>query len=404
MLLGIGTALVAAGRLWLTHAEISGLAALALGAALTVLCLAAVPTVRDAHPVGTGEAKNAPVLGLLYLLSLAATVALGFLRAHTLGDMFWADIPLLLGAGTSVGMAVGSGWVRRSRSLMARLVPPCVAVLLVLTLLFSVTHIARLAGLVVLGAVLFALLERLSARTSPEDSALGALVGMVMIVSGATLAFALSFGYGLGLFVLGGWLVSGLFFPDVPAETEVSAPRFGAVGALSFTSLLLVYRLGLLQDNSGVRANGPGDTWDLFAICLGVLLPMLSAEWSWRDAVSSRRSAWAIALFWTLSLVLPAVILGALWQPRSVAGLLLGAALGQLLSGVVVDAQRRFAATALSGAVFGLVLFVFQPLLGNGSTPTRTLGLVLVTAGTVLVLVRLFLPGRQSASTVGESA
>ncbi len=403
MLLGLGTVVTAAGRLWLTHGEIAGLTALVLGAALSVFCLGVAPSLLPGERgESAAEASTSAALGLLYMLSLAATVALGFTRAGALGEMYWVDLPLLLGAALSLGMAVSAALVRRRPGFLARVLPLLVAALVVLLPLSRLTPITRLAGLLLLGALLFALLARLSARlTSAVEGAafgdsLGPLVGFVMVVAGATLAFALASGYGLGLFVLGGWFASHSFF--APAESESLVPdrpnSLAAVSALGFTSLLLVYRLAVLQNNPAVRASGPGDTWDLFAVCLGALLPLLASEWARLDGQAGRLPSWAVTLQWVLSLALPAVILDYIWQPRSVTGLLLGAALGQLLTGLAGDARRRFATVSLSGVLLSLVLFQFLPALGHLDMPSRSMRIGLILISAVLLLLRLLVPMR----------
>ena len=394
LLLGLGTALVAAGRLWLTHGEISGLMSLALGVALSALCLGVAPVlaVSDAPQART---TGAAALSLLYVLCLAATVALGFTRAGALGEALWADIPLLLGAGLALGAAVAASLARRSSShFLWTALPVLVAALIVVVPLSRLAHSWRPLEMVGLGMLFFGLHARLS-RPAFGDT-LGPLIGLVLIVSGITLAMALWSGYGAGLFILGGWFALGPTLLSRQAEDvpELTTNGLPAASSLGFAALFLLHRLATLQNNPAVHANGPGDVWDLLAICLGALLPLIAAEWARLDSRAGAPAPWIVALQWILTLALPAMILDYVWQPRSVAGILLGAALGQLLSGTAGDAQKRFPVLALSGVLLGLVLFQFLPVLGHIDVPTRAVRLALVAAGAGLLVLRLLFPAR----------
>ena len=312
---GLGTAIVAAGRLWLTHGEVTGLTALILGAALAVLCLGVAPALLD--PGAEGGAGGATV-GLLYLVCLAGAVLVGFGRASTRNQEFWADVPLLLGASG----ALASAFAGRTR-LPSGLLPLAAAIVLVLLPLSRVAPSWRPLELVTLGAVVFGLLARTGGGAG--DDRQRASAGLVLLAAGSALAFALWSGYGLALLVLGGWLASG------PALLSEDGGRGGRVG-FGFAAVLLVYRLATLQNGAAVHASGPGDIWDLFAVSLGVLLPLLAAEWA-AGGDSPPRARWPVLLQWVVVLTLPALLLDYIWQPRSVAGVLLGVAVGMLLAG-----------------------------------------------------------------------
>nr|MDQ2687387.1 hypothetical protein [Armatimonadota bacterium] len=402
LVLGLGTALVAAGRLWLTHGEITGLTSLALGVALSVLCLGIAPALRVTE-AQESQAAGGTALSLLYVLCLAATVALGFTRAGTLGEAFWADIPLLLGAGLSLGAAVSVSLARRSSpNPLVLALPTLIAALVVVVPLSRLAHSWRPLELLGLGILFFGLFARLFTRSATLSStdvslpafsdALGPLIGLVMIVSGITLAMALWSGYGAGLFVLGGWFAVGPALLNRQSENATSG--LAAASGFGFAALFLLHRLATLQNNPAVHANGPGDVWDLLAICLGALLPLLAAEWARLDSRTGALAPWAVVLQWVLTLALPALILDYVWQPRSVAGILLGAALGQLLAGGAGGAEKRFPVLALSGVLLGLVLFQFLPVLGHIDVPTRFVRLALVAAGAGLLILRLLVPTR----------
>lgn len=382
LVFGLGTALVAAGRLWVTHGEVSGLTALAVGAALAVLCLSIAPTLLGRSEEEEDAASGAATIGLLYLVCLLATVQIGFTRAAALTQEFWADVPLLLGAALALGSAVSAGLAPRMRLPLA--LPPLLgAALLVLLPLSRIAPSWRPAEMLLLGAVCFGLLARTGRGT--EDR-LGPLLGFLMAAAGSALAFALWSGYGLGLLILGGWLAGGT---GLLADSQRGAGRAG----LGFAALLLVYRLATLQSSPAVHASGPGDIWDLFAVCLGALLPLLAAEWAAFDGAMSPLPRPLILLQWLFVLLLPALLLDYIWQPRSVAGVVLGAAVGQLLMGQSGIDKLRQNAVTLGGVLFSLALFQFLPLIQHVNEPTRPVRVGLVLVGASLLVLRLLAAG-----------
>jgi len=240
-----------------------------------------------------------------------------------------------------------------------------------------------------LGAAVFGLLARLGRGDRQQSAA-----GLVLLASGSALAFALWSGYGLALLVLGGWLASG------PALLSDDGGRAGRAG-MGFAAILLVYRLATLQNGPAVHASGPGDIWDLFAISLGALLPLLAAEWA-ADGNGPQGVRWPALLQWVVVLALPALLLDYIWQPRSVAGVLLGVAVGLLLVGAGGMARLRQEAALLSGLLFGLVLFQFLPLMTHLSEPTRAVRVALILLGASALILRLLAPGSGTARRGGN--
>lgn len=382
LVFGLGTVVVALGRLWLTHGEVSGLTALAIGAGLAVLCLGVAPALLD--PGAEGEGGGATV-GLLYLVCLAGAVQIGFGRAAAREQEFWADVPLLLGAVLALASAGGG----RTRLPSASL-PLLAALVLVLLPLARIAPSWRPVELVALGAVVFGLLGR-GAGDRQASAA-----GLVLLAAGSALAFALWSGYGLGMLVLGGWLAGGV------ALLSEDGGRAGRVG-MGFAAVLLVYRLATLQNSPAVHASGPGDIWDLFAVSLGALLPLVAAEWAAGGDVP-RPSRWAALLQWVLALTLPALLLDYIWQPRSVAGVLLGAAVGLLLTGAGGLARLRQEAVLLSGVLLSLILFQFLPLVGHVTEPTRAVRVALVLLGAAALILRLLAAGAPARKESGDVA
>ena len=378
---GLGTVVVAAGRLWLTHGEVSGLIALAVGAGLAILCLGVAPALLD--PEAENEGDGATV-GLLYLVCLAGAVLIGFGRAAARQQEFWADVPLLLGAVLSLASAVAG----RTR-LPAGLVPLGSALVLILLPLSRIAPSWRPLELVVLGAVVFGLLARLGRSAGDRQQS---AAGLVLLAAGSALAFALWSGYGLALLIGGGWLVSGSVL------LSGDGGRAGRVG-MGFAAVLLVYRLATLQNGPAVHASGPGDIWDLFAVSLGALLPLAAAEWAAGGGDGLRSARWAALLQWVVVLALPALLLDYIWQPRSVVGVLLGVAVGLLLA--AGQARLRQEAALLSGLLFSLILFQFLPLITHINEPTRTVRVALVVLGAAALILRLLVP-TDGAARKGE--
>ncbi len=376
LVFGLGTVLAAVGRLWLTHGEVSGLTALSLAAALAVLCLSVAPALLD--PMEEGRGSGASVVGLLYVACLAGAVGIGFGRAATLEQEFWADIPLLLGACLALGSAMVGGAARWSAAL-----PLLGGLVLVLLPLARIAPSWRPLELVTLGAVVFGLLARLGRETGDRQ---GTSAGLVLLAAGSALAFALWSGYGLALLVGGGWLAGGTRL------LSEGGGRAGRVG-MGFAAVLLVYRLATLQNSPAIHASGPGDIWDLFAVSLGALLPLLAAEGAAGDGAGERMARWAVLTQWVLALVLPALLLDYIWQPRSVAGVLLGVAMGMLLAGANTLARLRQEATVVGGVLLGLALFQFLPLAQHVNEPTRAVRVGLVLLGAALLILRLLVTG-----------
>ncbi len=114
ILFGLDTAIVAFGRLWLTHGEMSGLTSLAIGASLSVFCFCLAPALMDRGSEQNDSAQfelrsfQVAIVGFVFLVSLAAGVQIGFTRADQLDQRFWADLPLLAGSLLAIGSLIGT--------------------------------------------------------------------------------------------------------------------------------------------------------------------------------------------------------------------------------------------------------------------------------------------------------
>ena len=365
------TAFLCALRLWLTHGELSGLFAAVFAICMTLLCLTAAPALLDGAPDLIGKCTVLSV----YLVSLAGAVLIGFTRAGALLDSYWADIPLLFGAALSVGLLIASALDRLG--LIARALAVIAAVAVVITpLAVSVAHSLPVVGITTAGAVSLSIPLALFRRSTRRE--LPIYFGWLLLISGITVAFTLLSGYGLGLFALGMVTVVA-----VAAGSNIDVP----LGWASFTALLLIYRLEILQNVSSTRSIGPGNLWDLLAISLGVILPRACAAWTVDYAQGRLPSR---LLQWLAAIIAPSLVLDYIWQPRNLTGLFLGLAIGQLTlaPGTEVD---KAATTSFSSILIALLLFLFLPGLDELTAPTRTVRIVCVVVLAAAIIMRIVL-------------
>ena len=406
-LLGAATLSVAAGRLWLTHGEISGLTALALGASVTVLCLAIVPALASTQESADLLAScRAAISALLFLVGLDICVQLGFTKADALDKMYWADLPLLLAAALSLGALVAACLPERTRrtGLIPALILVAAGALAAIPLSAKLAASWDFAGLLALGAIVCGFAIALPAgapATESRSPASPALLGaLLLVVAGATVAFAVWSGYGLALFLLGGWFSCGwsLMARDENAPAGVSRPSdIAAMAMFGFGAVLLVYRIATLQSGSGIRSSGPGDIWDLFAICLGALLSLMIAQWAVQQAGEARLPSALAALQWLIAAIVPVLVLEYIWRPRALAAFVVGAALAQLVA-VLGASIRQMAAANATSLVLAITLLDFLPWIGGSESPTRSIRLVLIVVLALVIVLRILLPARLSGA------
>jgi hypothetical protein len=348
---GLATIAVAFGRLWLTHGEPSGLIAMALGTVLVTVLL--VPNDDLAE-----QACSRALTSTLLVTILCAFTVIGFTKATQTDLLYWADIPLLLSAGFAIAAAVGSSASVHGKWLTAGIATGAIG--LIITTFFAqyVAHSRAMIGLTGAGFVVVWLAATLIASDAHTKKLAGG-VGLLAVLCAAVLGFTLSSGYGIAIVALAGWYgASYLYGQD--REGQSSWPA--ALAALAFMAVLLVHRLTILGNSSSVRTAGPGDTWEVLTVGLGLLVPLLLAEAENRPAWSSLLMVAAIgATAWAADYI---------WQPRPIAGLLLGAAISSLAvcGAGSVDRVRRVAGPAL---LLAICLYEFLPLIEQLTTPTR---------------------------------
>jgi hypothetical protein len=370
-LFALATAMVSASRLWLTHGEVSGLSATAFSLGVTLLCFVAVTNVNQGASAASAIRKSVVIFA--YFAALAFTVLIGFSRAETLGDVFWADIPLMFGSAICVGLLIAAS-VERFGTWAKSVAVSAVTLAVICPLGVSIAHSLPVIGLTVLGAACIGLPTLLIGRTVRKD--LSIYLGYILLVAGITVAFTLLSGYGLGIFVLGGMTAAA-----IAESADIPLP----VSWLTFAAVLLIYRMEILQNGNSVDAIGPGDMWDLLAITLGVLVPRTIASWVFDY---TPKLTWSTALQWLVAISIPTLLLDYVWQPRSLTGLFLGLAVGQL-AGVRLEKEGQQESAAITTLLVGVLLFLFLPGLEVLNAPTRTVRLVCVIALALLVALKI---------------
>jgi hypothetical protein len=375
-IIGIMTAVLAASRLWLTHGEVSGLISVALSSGFSIICLVVAPAYFE--PDNTAASVGG--MSLSYVVIMTCAMLLGFARASTLGDLYWADLPLLMGASLAVGslvaMAVNRfGIIARAVAILAA------AFAVTVPLALTVAHALPVIGISALGVFAVATPLLLKARAQNAESP--TLLGQLLIVAAVTLAFTLLSGYGIAMLAMGILVVA-----TIAATGAVRTPA----SWLSLIALLLLYRLEVLQNGSAVRAIGLADLWDLLAVGLGILLPRLVIA-NLPLKGSNNALSWPFVIQWITTLAIPSLLLDYIWQPRSLTGLFLGLAVGQfaLVSSNTDDDDN----VAITSMVSGLLLFVFLPGLDTVGAPNRGLRIICVVVVALLVVVRILIPAKR---------
>jgi len=403
---GIATVSLAAARLWLTHGEVSGLTAVALSAVVTAMMLRVLPDLGNGRE---SEAVALPVVGSLYLATLAVTIELGFTRAEQLNQMYWPDITLLLSGIACLGFLVASALTRPTTDaggdrsvVLNRMVGWAAPILLIFVCSIWLTkeliHEATAVKVLTAGFALwifFPLLQnvsntRLSSVSVQAESAAGrSYAGIAILLTVVSVGVAYNYwaGYGVGLLAIGGWTslmatgvrnsrLNGLPRPanegpdlsesgTVPGTPAWSDPGIG-YELLAFALLIMVRRLLVLQ-NDGF--DGSTDSWGLLALAAGACLPFalpfsLPASWP------ARRNA--LVTFGAVFLLAgTALSIAYLFATQSLANVSVGVALAMLLTAVTALSPSRRRIALLSGVSVGLLLLLIVPLAVNWKEPTR---------------------------------
>jgi hypothetical protein len=381
---GITTALVCASRLWLTHGEVSGLMAMAFSTVATLLCLNAAPSITIAAPRPSHFCTTAAA----YLIALVGGAIIGFTRTDTLGDVYWPDIPLMFGAALSIGLLAAASldkfglWAKSA-------VVAVITLAVIIPLGITVAHLLPVIGITVLGAFAVALPIGLVHRSAHKDLPIS--LGFILLIAGETVAFSLLSGYGLALFALGAITI---------AAIAIASGKAAPISWIAFVVLLLVYRMEVLQNGTSVHSVGPADLWDLLAIGIGILLPRIVTSWM---SDYTPKASWSTALQWLLAVSAPTLVLDYIWQPRSLTGLFLGLAIGQLAA-ARTEPQQTSDISALTSLLASLLLFLFLPGLDQFTGPTRTARIVWIIVLAGIAAIRILVHRSHPAAAAAKAA
>jgi hypothetical protein len=310
--------------------------------------------------IGFGACAGALMLGaarpagpslapVVFGLAVALTGAAGMMGALNIGGR---------GANAGIVMALtfavagGAGAAIRTfgppkACWLARIAPAALALVLAWPLATRYFETPEVAGIVTL-AVLAGALAAWALADAPRGQSLATLVGGILWVAVATIAFAYLRGFGMALAALS--CVAILVFLDAPRAVLAAMPLLA----------LAMFRVFRQANPELVRALDIGQHYALIGILAGALLVLAPLEWARaREAAPGVRSglaAAAMALGLLMALVAAIVLLGA----KGAAGLLVGFG----MAGLIASLQGvRGLATAAAGLGLALAtLLAFQPL------------------------------------------
>ncbi|BDI34460.1 hypothetical protein CCAX7_65110 [Capsulimonas corticalis] len=413
LVVGWGVAVMAGARLWLTHGELSGLTGLILGVVVPLVVLGTW-LFDDEGDEGAGVLAGA---GLAFLATLSAAVQLGFTRAKLIEQMFWPDVPLLLGAALCLGLIIAV-LIPRARLRAVWIGAPYL--LATVAVGQTLAHERTPLKLLGVGALTFALLyaiarqtrtagDRASAppidetETAPLETGAAPAVrtllpSLALLVMAVTVSYAYWAGYGVVLMLLAGWAVAA----SAPWRiTDLAGARIAGVGSLLpafvFGAIASLHRLLLLQNSDALDVNAVTDAWDFFALSLGAILPFAAAE---AGAARGRIPGYLRGVFWLLALAIPIVVADYVLAARAGGGLLLGAALAALFSGFAASPARG--RVLVGSLTVGALTLIMTPIAAHWDEPTRRVRTLIVIGAVVLLAILQLLPARRDARPVVE--
>ncbi|MCW3058532.1 MAG: hypothetical protein JWQ02_353 [Capsulimonas sp.] len=392
LVIGWGVAVTAAARLWLTHGELSGLTGLILGVVIPIVIFG-VARREASEETGAGVLIGA---GLAFLATISAAVQIGFTRARLIEQMYWPDVPLLLGGAMCLGLLVAMLIPKaRLRALWIGLPYLIATVAVGETLAHERTPLKLLGVGVLTFALLFAIgrQRRDAAEAAPALPVRTLLPSLALLVMALTVSYAYWAGYGVALMLLAGWAV----VAAVPWRgTDEASADFAGVASLLpafvFGAVAVMHRLLLLQNSDALDVNAVTDAWDFFALSLGAILPFAAAE---AGAARGRIPAWLAAAFWLLALTIPILIADYVLAVRAGGGLLLGAALAALFSTFAAGQSRG--RVLVGSLTVGALTLIMTPIASEWDEPTRRVRTLIVIGAVVLLAILQLLPSRRDA-------
>jgi hypothetical protein len=366
---------VVVSRLWLSHGEVSGFGSLIVGMVEAIVCLAGASSLTAFAPA------------VIFACVAALTAAVGFSRATTVRESYWADIPLV---GASV-YALLHAIVPATARFAVRAVSIAVSLAVCAALFWLMSQTLAPVWALLIGIAAVAAASAFE-RVKPVSDGVpipGAYIAVALAIAAVTAGFLLAAGYGIGLIALGGAMLAASIAPHAK---EPAVPAL-STSVLAFAVTLLAFRLAVLGTGEVVRSNGPGDIWDLFAIGLGIVGTLILA--SLLPGSSETGVAIWRRIEYLFAAVVPVVALAYLWQPRAFAGLFVGAALAPVL--FAAGGDKRSSDVPLASVFVGIVLLEILPALDEIAKPTRWVRIALVVLLVLVATGRALAPAGRSA-------
>ena len=385
---GVALTELAIARLWLTHGEMTGLTAVAVGMALAVLCLSI-----DRFGAGPVPAIDGAVL----VSTLAVAMQMGFTRAEQISLAYWPDMPLLITSGIAVGLLVASaigGADSSSRRRSASTLPvilACLAASICTRALLHEDTTLKLLAIGIAGGALLWLLQR---------SAAGGVLGLVMLFAGISVAYAYWAGYGIAILMIGGWSIYAM--ADVISHTapgdEVRTRNHVLLGPLTIGLIVAAHRAITLQDGGNLSSTDITDTWNLLAAGVGAVLPvaitplpqLLSLPGKGESLLAGWRMPYAIVRA-ALMVTVPTLLIAYLFATQASDALVIGAAFA---IAAFTALQRLEAAQALGATLVAMFVLQSMPVIDQWKEPSRHLKVEILAVIALVAVVLSLLPRR----------
>ena len=389
---GVALTELAVARLWLTHGEMTGLTAVALGTGLAVLCLNVDGLSHEGGSAGETSFNPEPtalncVAGVVLTATLALAMQMGFTRAAQIDLAYWPDIPLLIASASSVGLLISSVFRKRgdtagSRLRWARLgsvFPLLCALLMALwcsrDLLSESTPLKLLAIGAVCGLILHFLFR-------PKSYSPGSVLGTVLLFAAITLAYAYWAGYGITLFLLGIWCVY------AGVEHGSDAQR-NLLGLLTAGLVVTIHRAVTLQNSDSLSSTDITDTWNMLAVGAGAVIPLAVVMGDYGQSPKSPVSSVLSVLAPVAILTAPVLLIAYLMATEASAALVVGAA---ITLAALVALRRLQTITILSATLLTLFVLQVMPVVAGWTEPSRHIRTEVLAAVAVLAIVLSLLP------------
>jgi len=384
---GVALTELAVARLWLTHGEMTGLTAVALGTGLSVLCLNI-----DALARAVEAAALNCVAGVVLTATLSLAMQMGFTRAAQIDLAYWPDIPLLIASAISVGLLICSAFRQRgdtagSRLRQARLgaaFPVLCAALMAFWCSHDLLSENTPLKLIAIGAACGLILHFLF---RPASYSPGSVLGTVLLFAAITLAYTYWAGYGITLLLLGIWCI----YASVEQGSDASR---NLLGLLTAGLVVAIHRAITLQNGDNFSNTDITDTWNMLALGVGAVLPLAVAMGDYGPSPKSPAHSVLSVLAPVAILTAPVLLIAYLLATEAGAALVVGAA----ITLVALVAMRRLQTITILSATL-LTLFVLQvmPVVAGWTEPSRHVRAEILVAVAIVGVVLSMLPRPKTA-------